>query len=149
MEDIGDSETASHRATTELNRVVAAVSAELSARKNKTADADTFKTNRRFAKAKAARVSEAAGIASAAARELSAAKTRVLDEVAKAEAAGFTVQEDFSVVDSRAGSPSRKSAADRHGAVIQAAVAELVDLDEQVASRLFAAAKDLEDLRDN
>jgi hypothetical protein len=149
MEDRSDSETTSQRATAELNRVVAAVSAEISARKNKTADAGTLKTNRRFAKAKAARISEAAGIASAAAREITAAKSRVLDEVAKAEAAGFTVQEDFSVFDSRAGSAGRTRETDRHATAIQAAVAELVDLDEQVASRLLAAAKDLEDFSDN
>jgi hypothetical protein len=149
MEDRSDSETASQRATAELNRVVKAVSAEISARENETADAATLKSNRRFAKAKTARISEAAGIASAAARELSAANTRVLDEVAKAEAAGFTVQEDFLVSDDRAGGTGRTSEGDRHARAIQAAVAELVDLDEQMATRLLAAAKDLKELSGN
>ena len=89
--------------------------------KRATNDAATTKRNRRFAAAKAARLSEAAGIARAAAQQLTAAKTRVLDEVAKAEAAGFIVQEDLSVIQSMPGSSRSTVEAQYHAATIQAA----------------------------
>lgn len=149
MKDRTGGLTVSREATAELNRVVAAVTAELAARRSNTNDAATLRTNRRFAKAKAARVSEAAGIANTAARELTAAKASVLDKVAEARAAGFTVDDDFSVADARTGMADRTTEADRFAADIQAAVTELVDLDEEVASRLLAAAKDLEDFSDH
>ena len=45
--------------------------------------------NRRFMSAKAATLSEAADVARAAARQLTDARTRILDEVARAKATGF------------------------------------------------------------
>jgi hypothetical protein len=90
----------------------------------------------------------AADIARTAARQL-AAKARVLDEVAEAEAAGFTVQEDFSVIDSPSGSSRSTTEADNHAAAIQAAVTDLITLDKQAAARLDAAADRLRDLTDN
>jgi hypothetical protein len=68
--------------------------------------------------------------------------------VARAEAAGFIVGEDFSVADavSRIERPSR---ARDHEAAIRAAATEFYALDRRVTSRLRASANALADLRDN
>lgn len=121
MTDRTESDSTSHIAVAEINRTIKTVSAEISARNCATNDAATTKRNRRFACAKAARLSEAAGIARAAAQQLTAAKTRVLDEVARAEAAGFIVQEDLSVIQSMPGSARSTVEAQYHAATIQAA----------------------------
>ena len=149
MDDRAKSDTASQRAMADIDRVAEAVNAEITTRKSKADDAAATKRNRRFAAAKAARLSEVAEMARAAARQLAAARARVLDEVAKAEAAGFIVQEDWSVIALASGSPGITTEADDHAAALQAAVIDLVALDEQLASRLSAAAKDLQDLSDN
>ena len=149
MADRTESEKATQRVTMEINRIVDTVNAEIARRKNETTDEIADKRNRRFAAAKAAQISEAADVARDGARQLDAAKRRVLDEVADATAAGFTVQEDFSVVGAASRGPGSTTEADARTAAIQAAVGELVALDEQVATRLNAAAKDLQDLGDN
>ena len=96
----------------------------------------------------AATLSEAADIARAAARQLTAAKARVLDDVAKAEAARLHCARGL--FGNRLHVTKRSSTrAQDHAAAIQAAVTELVALDEQVASRLRAAANALKDLSDN
>lgn len=148
MTDRAESGSTSQTAVAEINLSIKAVNAEISARSGATKDAATNRRNRRFASANAARLSEAAGIARAAARQIAAAKARVLYDVAKAEAAGFIVQEDFSVIASTSRSASSAHAQD-HATTIRASVTELVALDEQVAARLRAAAKDLQDLSDN
>src|SRR5689334_20784331 len=99
MADRNENDNTSQAAVAEINRSIQAVTAEISARRNAANDAETTKRNRRFISAKAATLSEAADIARAAARQLTAARARILDEVAKAEAASFIVQEDFSVID--------------------------------------------------
>jgi hypothetical protein len=149
MEDRADSGTPSQRATAEINQVIEIVSAEIATRKMEAHDASAHKQNRRFASAKAANLSEAADIARAAARQLAAAKARVVDEVTKAEAAGFVVQEDFSVIKSPSGSSRSRAEADNHAAAIRAAVTDFMTLDKQVAVRLDATAEGLRDLSDN
>ena len=132
----------------ELNRSVDEVTAEISARTSAANDAETTKRNRRFISAKAATLSEAADIARVAARQLTHARTRILDEVERAEAAGFVVQEDFSVRNSR--SPSAcTSIAHEHAAAIQAALANFNALDQQVSARLRSASNALKDMSDN
>jgi len=86
----------------------------MAARKRQASDATAHKRNQRFAAAKSAGLSKAGDIARTAARQLAAAKARLLDEVAKAEAAGFTVQEDFSVIDSPSGNSWSTTEADNH-----------------------------------
>lgn len=82
-------------------------------------EADTTKRNLRFATAKTATLAEAADIARAGARQLVAANARVRDAVAKAGAAGFIVQEDFSVIESTGRSAESLSGADDHAEAIQ------------------------------
>jgi len=95
------------------------LSAPRSQREKAASDATAHKRNRRFTSAKAAGLSEAADIARAAARQLAAAKARALDEVAKAQAAGFTVQEDFSVIASPPGNSKSRTDADTLAALSQ------------------------------
>lgn len=93
-------------------------------------------------------LSEAAEIARAAARQLIDARNQILDGVADAEAAGFRVQEDFSVrnfISPNARSPR----ADRHAAAIRAAVSNYNVLDRRVSSRLRSAANALQNLNGN
>jgi len=111
MADRAETGSASLGAVSELNRSLKAVDAEISARNSGAKDAATTRINRRFASAKAARLSEGADIARAAAQQLAAAKARVLEDVAKAEAAGFIVHEDFSLTDSTPGSSSSPAGA--------------------------------------
>jgi hypothetical protein len=82
----------------ELDRVVEAVCAEISARRDNANPPAVITINHRSGTA--ALLSEAAGIARAGARQLGAAKSRVVDEVARAESAGYTVGDDWTVVDS-------------------------------------------------
>jgi hypothetical protein len=137
----------SHALIPELNRSVDEVSAEISARTSAVCDMETLKRNRRFVSAKAAAQSEAADIARAAARQMTAARTRVLDEIARAEAAGLVVHEDFSVSDTRLPC-ARTSRADDHASAIRAAVTHFTALHTQVSTRLGCAANALRDLRD-
>jgi hypothetical protein len=88
MADRNENDNTSQAAVAEINRSIQAVTAEISARRNAAIDAATTKRNRRFISARAATLSEAADIAGAAARQLAAARARILDESAKAEAAG-------------------------------------------------------------
>jgi hypothetical protein len=149
MADRAESGTSSQRATAGINQVIEAVSVEIATRKREPYDAAAHERNRRFASAKAAELSEAADIARAAAQRMTAAKARVLHEVARAEAAGFVVQEDFSVISSPSGKFRSTAEADNHAAAIRAAVTDFTPLDKQVAARLDAAAKGLRDLSDN
>lgn len=131
----------------ELNRSIDVVTEEITARTTAATDAEALKRNRRFVSAKAAALSEAADIARAAARQLMAARNRILDEIARAEAAGFVVHEDFSVSDSL--SPAAHNSISRnHAAAIRAAVNGFTTLDKQVSTRLRCAANALKDLRD-
>src|SRR4051812_25564455 len=91
--------TASDALIHEINRIIDVVAAEIWARSSAASDAEATKTNRRFISAKAAALSEAADSVRAAARQLTHARTCILDEVARAETAGLIVQEDFSVSD--------------------------------------------------
>jgi hypothetical protein len=149
MKDRADPDFASAKAVAELHRVVEAVDAEISARCRAIPDdAATAKSNSRFISAKSARLSQAAGIARAGGRQLAAARSHILDAVSRAESAGFTVQEDFTVV---ASAPRRALSAEDaqiHSATIQAAVTKFEALDGQLTSRLCAVSKDLQDLRD-
>lgn len=149
MKDRANADFASEKAVAELHRIVEAVDAEISARRRATNDAAATKSNRRFISAKSARLSQAAGIARAGGRQLAAAKSHILDEVSRAESAGFTVQEDFTVVASAPGRALSTEDAQIHAVTIQAAVTKFEALDEQLASRLRAASKDLQDLSDN
>jgi hypothetical protein len=149
MSDRGASNRASRTAVVEINQSIWAVNAEISARNDQAKDVATTKRNRRFVSAKAARLSEAADVARTAARQLAAAKARVLEDVANAEAAGFIVQEDFSVTDSTSASSGNPTRADDYAAAIQAGVTDFVALDEQLARRLHAAAEELQHLNDN
>ncbi len=132
----------------ELNRSIDVVAEEIAARRSGANDAEATKRNRRFISAKAAMLSEASDIARSAARQLTDAKTRILEEVARAEAAGFVVQEDFSVIDSIS-RVARSTRASDHGAAIRAAVTDFSVLDRRVSSRLHASANALKDLSDN
>src|SRR4051794_7197164 len=113
--------TPSEALVAEINAGIEIVTAEISMRTNAPSDAETLKRSRRFISAKTATLSDAADIARAAARQLADARTRVLDEIARAEAAGFVVHEDFSVGDSARPSTHSSCAGD-HAAAIQAAV---------------------------
>ena len=79
MADRHESDSASQTAVAEVNRSIWAVNAEISARNGQAKDVATTKRNRRFVSAKAARLSEAADVARTAARQLAAAKARVLE----------------------------------------------------------------------
>jgi hypothetical protein len=96
-------------------------------------EAAATKRNLRFRHREGRQLAEAADIARAGARQLVAAKARILDAVAKAEAAGFIVQEDFSVIDSAGRSAESLTGADDHAEPIHAAVTDLVAIDELVA----------------
>jgi hypothetical protein len=147
MADLSEKNT-SQAAVAEINRSIKTVAAEISRRNRGPKDVETTKRNRRFVSAKAATLAEAADISRTAARQLRAAKARLLGEVAKAEEAGFVVQEDFSVIDSK--SPgAHNTRANNHAAAIHAAVTNLLALDRQVSSRLHSTASALKDLRDN
>lgn len=149
MKDLAEADFASAKAVTELHRVVEAVDAEISVRWRATPDdAAATRSNRRFISAKSARLSQAAGIARAGGRQLAAARSHILDAVSRAESAGFTVQEDFTVLASAPGRALSTEQAQIHAATIQAAVAKFQALDEQLASRLRAVSRDLQDLRD-
>lgn len=140
--------TTCHSLIAELNRSIDVVTAEISARTSAANDVEAAKRNRRFISAKAAALSEAADVAREAARQLIDAKTAILDEVARAEAAGFVVQEDFLVSDSMS-STARSSRARDHAAAIRAAVIDFDALDRRSSSRLQSAAKALRNLSDN
>jgi hypothetical protein len=138
----------SQAAVAEINRSIKTVAAEISRRRLASKDVETTKRNRRYISAKAAALSEAADIARTAAGQLVDARTVILDEVASAEAAGFVVQEDFSVCDTMWSSACSSRAQD-HSAAIRAALTNVCDLDRQVSSRLLSAANALKELSDN
>jgi hypothetical protein len=140
--------TTSEALVAEINAGIEIVTAEISMRTNAPSDAETLKRSRRLISAKTATLSDAAGIACTAARQLADARTRILDEIARAEAAGFIVGEDFSVGDSARLSTHSSRARD-HAAAIQAAVITFSTLDRRVTSRLRASGNALADLRDN
>ena len=131
----------------EINRSVDVVTAEISARIDTTRDAETLKRTRRFISAKSATLSEAAGVARTAARQLTVARARILQEVARAEEAGLVVQEDFSVSDSVPPNPPNPIGRD-HAAAIRAAVTDFSALNTQMSTRLRCAASALKDLRE-
>ena len=149
MNDRAGGNISTQSAVGAINAIVQAIDAEIAARNNATHETAT-KRNRRFANAKSAHLSELANMASSTARQLNTAKTRAIAEIAKAEAAGFIVHEDLTVTDpATASSPARTDQADAHAAAIQTAATRLRTLDEQVASRLIAAANRLDDISDN
>jgi hypothetical protein len=127
----------------EPNRSIDVINAEISARTSGANYGESAKRERRFISTKAAALSEAAEIARDAARQLAAARTRVLDEVARAETAGFFVQDDFSVSDPCQPMLAVRALTDMPRP-IQAAVADL-----RTSSRLQLAVNALKDLSDN
>ena len=149
MKDRANVGFASEKAVAELHRVVEAVGAEISARRRATHDVVAARSNRRFIAAKSARLSQAAGVARAGGRQLAAAKAHILDEISRAESAGFTVQEDFAVVASAPGRAGGTREGQIYAATIRAAVAKFEALDKQLASRLRAASDHLQDMSDN
>jgi hypothetical protein len=148
MADPDDRFITSQALIAELNRSIDVVAEEIAARRSAENDAEATRRNRRFISAKAAVLSEASDIARSAARQLTDAKARILEEVARAEAAGFVVHEDFSVTDSISRVACSTRARD-HGAAIRAAVTDFSVLDRRVSSRLHASAIALKDLSDN
>jgi len=90
---------------------------------------------------------EAATIARAGAREIDAAKQRVIAAVDAATAVGFTVHEDFSVADRRpggaTGDPRRIAQAQELAGEIRMRLNELLAVDAEVASKLTAVTADL------
>lgn len=85
----------------------------------------------------------AAEVARRGAAELSAAKQAVLDAVGKAQQAGFTVTDDFSVTSRERGSAAflagRQAQAEGLAADIRARLGELVSADKQIAAEISAA----------
>lgn len=86
------------------------------------------------------RLHDAADIARRGADQIAYAKSKVLEAVDVAEAAGFTVREDFSVVSTVA----RQAQARALAADIRARVGQLVGLDYRVAIGMAAATAGLE-----
>ena len=96
-------------------------------------------------------LSAAASAAHTAASELAAARQRVLDAVAAAEAEGFIVSDDYSVrsmawVLSPAEAVVREALAALHAAVIWAGALELAALDRDMAKSIEAAISGLQAL---
>lgn len=88
----------------------------------------------------------ASSIAAAAVEDLQAAQKRVLAVVDAAEAAGFTVGQDFSLTTYRAGAEEIAVAeveAREFGRQLRCRIAELLDIDQEVAKRIAAAAEDV------
>jgi hypothetical protein len=138
------------KSTDAINLVVRALNAEIAARSSAPNEAASLKANRRFAKAKAAQLSELADIAKRGAKQLDAAKARAVVAINEAEAAGFIVHEDLSVTDDGATpSAARTEQASAHAAAIHSAAGELVSLEENVAAQLDAAAVGLDDMSTN
>ncbi|OBJ43549.1 hypothetical protein A5630_18830 [Mycolicibacterium mucogenicum] len=86
----------------------------------------------------------AAGNASSGAGDIAWLKRQVLNAIAEAEEAGFTVGQDFSVTDPNVtalmrGSQQRQQQATEHAQAIQAAVQALVAADKQAADRINSA----------
>ena len=84
----------------------------------------------------------ASSVASTAAGELQAAQQRVLAVVDAAEAAGFTVGEDFSLTTYRVDAQVAAAEAEMRelGRQLRDRIDELNDLDKQVAKRITVAA---------
>lgn len=91
----------------------------------------------------------AATVASEGAGDITWAKRQALDAITEAEVAGFTVGQDFSVRDESAGllmrtTFARQQAAQAFADEIAARVQTLVDIDQQVATRITSALAPLE-----
>jgi hypothetical protein len=90
----------------------------------------------------------ASTVARAGADEIRSAKAAVLAAMQRAEQAGFTVGEDFSVTSRKAASPAamaaRQAQAQALATDIRARVGELIAADQQVAGRIAAAADGLD-----
>ena len=94
----------------------------------------------------------AAGHATNGAGDITWAKRQVLDAIAEAEEAGFTVGQDFSVTDKSAGGLLRSAAARQQQAQtfateISTRVQALVAIDQQVATQISGALAPLEGMR--
>jgi hypothetical protein len=87
---------------------------------------------------------DASTIARAGARDIDAAKQRVLGAVNAARDAGFTVSEDFSVTSRESGTATamaaRQAQAQTLAADIRVRLAELIATDQQVAAKITTAA---------
>jgi hypothetical protein len=87
---------------------------------------------------------DASVIARAGARDIDAAKQRVLGAVNAARDAGFTVSEDFSVASRESGTATamaaRQAQAQTLAADIRMRLAELIATDQQVAAKITTAA---------
>lgn len=89
----------------------------------------------------------ASTIARTGAEQIRSAKQAALAAVQRAEEAGFTVGEDFSVTSSETGSPafvaSRQAQAQGLATSIRVRVGELIAVDQQVAGKIVAATEGL------
>jgi hypothetical protein len=147
IDDPVDTSTESEQAAAEIDRLVAAISADLVARQGVTQSGDACKASRRFASAAAAQLSEATDAVRSAAGQLSLARVHILEAVAAAEVAGFTVHNDLSVTG--AAKTNRGSTqAVAYEAAIQAAAGEFVGIDTRMASQLRATVTKLRGLGD-
>ncbi len=92
----------------------------------------------------------AAGHATAGAGDIAWAKRQVLDAIAEAEEAGFTVGQDFSVTDKSwsllRSAADRQQQAQAFAAEISARVQALATIDQQVATQITGALAPLESL---
>jgi hypothetical protein len=91
----------------------------------------------------------ASAVARAGADEIRSAQQAALAAVRRAEQAGFTVEEDFSVQSRETGSPAKLAARQAQAQVlateIRSSVANLVATDQQAAAKITAAADGLGD----
>jgi hypothetical protein len=97
---------------------------------------------------KAAQLREAAAVARRGASDISAAQRRVMYAVQDAQNAGFRVEDDLTVIDTRpfqntAQRAARRAQAQTFAASIQSQVAELAGLDNEVAAGITTAAGDI------
>ena len=105
---------------------------------------DRAHADRRRVSAVADQLHTASSFASTAVGDFQAVQRRVLAVVDAAEAAGFTVGEDFSLTTYRAGCPKKMAAAEAEarelGRQLSDRITELNDLDHQVAKQIARVA---------
>ncbi len=107
---------------------------------------DRAYADRRRVSAVADQLYTASTVANTAAGQLQTARQRVLAVVAAAEASGFTVGQDFSLTTYRSGAQEIATAQEEArelGRQLRYRIEELLELDQQVAERIAAAAGDV------
>jgi hypothetical protein len=105
--------------------------------------------DRRQVSAVADRLYTVSTIARTGAQQLQAAKQRIVAIVADAEAAGFSVGEDFSLTTYRAGAQAIAAAeeeAREFGRQLRSRIEDLIALDRDVAARITSAAATVDDV---